>query len=546
MINTMLKSLLKEASSSNNVTSNNTASKTKEELKRERVKKREESKRLAKEKAESIAFYNAWVKEMGYLKIKNELSETFALRNITHEPYGFSCEIHAPIGLTTKILDKQDIIDVLQNNLGCLFQLKHLPKKNYSIAKFITKDIPSIDFKPLKLSPYEIYLSTGIDGQPMTSSMIKYPHALVQGSTGSGKTKFIDLILTNLISTETMQDVSIYIAQADKADQIIYRKCEHCQGYADTLEQIFGMLVYLTDILEKRKEILKPFMEDGVAENIFEYNKAIDDGKIIGMKKWKYMYLVIDEYASLMPDGEYNKTTKETKQAIQSMMERILQIARYAGLFAIVSTQRATIDKMPSFIKAMCNTIVTFRVNNRKSSEVAIDSGDAVNLKQREFISKTEEVCFGRTVNLTQPSIHNWIKPYKLSSPIFTDFLSCGSEKLDLINNKGKKNGKGRKNKSERRESKINVNKDKVSQDEAVKKANDIIKSEKSVIKNTVENQSFIPAPVPDKPKSNLDKFNKSPKSEFFIEGWVDPLSNPNINIVDKTKLPTNTQKPKK
>ena len=58
------------------------------------------------------------------------------------------------------------------------------------------------------------------------------------------------------------------------------------------------------------------------------------------------MYLVIDEYASLMPDGEYNKDIKEIKQMIQSMMDRILQISRATGLYAILSTQRATIDKM--------------------------------------------------------------------------------------------------------------------------------------------------------------------------------------------------------
>lgn len=504
----------------------------KKQKKEKRDSEKAEFKIKAYETSEIEKFNENWIKTMSYMGLKNVMCQTFGLRNIKFEPYGFSCNIHAPTGMTLAELDNEKIINIIQDNLKCLLRIKKVPKSNHVKAQFITKDIPSVDFKPLNLSPYELYMSTGITGQPMTSNMIKYPHVLVQGSTGMGKTKFIDLMITNLITTESPDDVGLYIAQADKYEQIIYRKCEHCKGYADTLEGIYCMLKFLLEVVKNRENIIKPLHENGICENIVEYNKAIEKGVLKNNQKWNYLYLIIDEYATLMPDGEYCKETKQIKQAIQSMMESILQKARATGLFAILSTQRATIDKMPSFIKAMCNTIVTFRVNNRKSSEVAIDSGDAVSLKQREFISKVEEVEYGKTVNLTSNALFKWIKPFKVNKE-----LSNFEEFNDIAELTAPKKGgkKDRASKKERRENKKNAM-------ELNEKASDpsIIKNGEVKLKTKLD---FLPKH--EKETSNLDKPVNKP-SEFFINNWVDPLSDPTINVIDKTTLPLNTEKPKK
>lgn len=284
---------------------------------------------------------------MSYIGLKNAMCETFALRNVKYEVFGFSCNIHAPYGLTLAELEAEKTVNIIQDNLKCLFRIKKVFKSNYVQAKFIIRDIPLVDFKPIKFSPYHLYMSTGIDGQAMTSNMIKYPHVLVQGSTNMGKTKFIDLMITNLITTESPDDVNFYIVQADKFDQVIYRRCKHCKGYAENVVETYCMLRYLLGIVEARSEKLKMLLEKGICENAYQYNEAIDKGILKNEPKWTTLYLVIDEYASLMPDGEYNKEIKEIKQMIQSMMDRILQISRATGLYAILSTQRATIDKMP-------------------------------------------------------------------------------------------------------------------------------------------------------------------------------------------------------
>lgn len=503
----------------------------KKEKKEKRNQKKIEAKTKAKEADEINKLNVMWVRTMAYIGLKNVMCETFGLRNIKCEPYGFSCNIHTPTGMTLAELDNEKIVNIIQDNLCCLFRIKKVPKSNHVEAKFIINDIPSVNFKPIKLAPYELYMSTGITGQPIVSNMIKYPHVLVQGSTGMGKTKFIDLAITNLITTESPTDVELYIAQADKYEQIIYRKCKHCKGYADNLIDIYCMLRYLLECVQNREQIIKPLHEQGICENIVEYNKAIDDGILKGKTKWSYLYLVIDEYATLMPDGEYSKPIKQIKQIIQSMMDSILQKARATGLFVILSTQRATIDKMPSFVKAMCNTVTTFRVNNRKSSEVAIDSGDAVTLKQREFITKTEEIEYGKTVNLTSKALFKWIKPYKTDKnpPSFNSFNN--TEEIFET----KKGRKGRTSKAEKRKNKQKANEQdvKASDPSIIKKGNTKLKTKSDFI------------PKHEKEESNLDKPINKPSS-FKVDNWVSPLSDPNINVIDKTGIPENIQHLKK
>jgi S-DNA-T family DNA segregation ATPase FtsK/SpoIIIE len=412
---------------------------------------KQERKRLAYERTEINKFYNKWVQVMAYMGLYNEMSQTYALRNIKYTPFGFSANIHAPLGMSLLALESDNNIAIIQKNLQCVFITNDVPKSNHIEAKFILQDSGFVDFKPIKLKPYEILLSQNIDGSPMISNMLKYPHALVQGSTNMGKSKFIDIILTNIIVTNNPKDVSLYILQADKSDQYVYSGCKHCKGYTDNILESLVMLDNLVKIVEKRNTELKQYNYNGIANNINEYNEAVSK-KIINGSKWDYMYLIIDEYASLMPESSFG-ADKKIKQAIQAIMERIIQIGRSVGLYCILSTQRATIDKLPSFLKANCCTIVTFKVNNRKSSEVALDSGEAVNLKQREFITKIERMNFGQTYNLTQKQIVDYIKPFRNPQPSDFKFEMSDSVKelLDEAEGRGKHK---RKTKAERKQAK--------------------------------------------------------------------------------------------
>lgn len=423
----------------------------KQDKKKIKEEKKKEKRRLDYERAEINKFYNKWIEVMAYMGLKNEMFNTFALRNIKYQPYGFSANIHAPLGMTLMELQTEKSINTIQDDLCCVFIFNKIPKSNHMEAKFIIRDSGFVNYLPIEIKPYEILISQNIDGTPMISNMLKYPHALIQGGTNMGKTKFMDIILTNLIATCSPKDLNIYIVQADKNDQYIYSGCQHCKGYTEDIVSTMLMLQNILEIIEKRNSELKGYNYDGICVNIKEYNDSVKKGIIKGKKTWSYNYLVIDEYATLMPEGDYGDS-KKIKQVIQSLMERIIQIGRSVGFYCILSTQRSTIDKLPSFVKSNCMTIVTFKVGNRKSSEIAIDSGEAVNLKQREFITKIETMNFGQTYNLTQKDIVEFIKPYRSSKPPNFEYKIDEEVLDDIKGKKGKKNK--RKTSAERKKAK--------------------------------------------------------------------------------------------
>jgi DNA segregation ATPase FtsK/SpoIIIE-like protein len=234
-----------------------------------------------------------------------------------------------------------------------------------------------------------------------------------------GKTKLIDSICTNLIVSNDPQDVSLYFIQVDKSDQVIYRQSKHTRAYADDIYKALAITNYLKAIVESRDKQLRPLIENGICENIEGFNKVYKKYK---QNKFSYIYLIIDEYSSLMPsDGDKQK--KAIKTEIQENMERLIQIGRYVGIYVIVGLQRSTVDKLPSFIKAMCNTVITFKVNNERSSFVAIDSNEATSLIPREFIMKTDKQIYGKTTTITPATILKYIQPTRWAKSQYTDFV---------------------------------------------------------------------------------------------------------------------------
>ncbi|MDU3410069.1 FtsK/SpoIIIE domain-containing protein [Clostridium sp.] len=490
---------------------------------------KEEKRAITKKKTEDRIKINRlnedWIKTMAYMGLYNSLEKTFALSHIKVKDFGFECNIVNADGLTLRDIENERNIAIIEDNLGCKFVTTRVPKSKHCKALFITNDIPDVDFKPIKLKPWELYMSTGLDGEPMIANMLKYPHVLVQGATNMGKSKFLDLMLVNLLTTSSENDVQIFIAQADKTDQTIYKRCKHCGYYAKTLREIYALTRYLTEIVDKRLEILEPIQERGNGENIYDYNLALEKKQIKG-NKWRYMYFVIDEYASLMPEGETNNENKIIKQAIQAHMERLIAIGRACGLYILMGTQRATVDKLPSFLKAMSNVMVTFKVNNKKSSEIAIDSDEAVSLRQRDFITKTDEKYYGRTVNLYPKMIDSYLEPLRWSryNPMDLSFYDNSVSLIESKSSKGK-----RKTKQERKLEKENISKC----------------TEK--LQKTIE-KTEISDKISEKLEKTLNggkKVNKLDK--HFIEDWQNPLDLDGINVIDKTKIDLRkTEKPRR
>jgi hypothetical protein len=170
------------------------------------------------------------------------------------------------------------------------------------------------------------------------------------------------------------------------------------------------MMRKIKDIIEKRNKIITRCREKGVATNIEEYNKVSKD-------KLSYVYIVIDEYSVVAPDASDNKIEKEMKQEIIDIIKKTTKIGRSLGVFTVICLQKTSKTELgeASIIKNMSAVRISFRANDRPSSEVIIGDNSAVGLADRYAVyslngGANKDYLF--SPNLTTDMLNEMLEPY--------------------------------------------------------------------------------------------------------------------------------------
>lgn len=186
------------------------------------------------------------------------------------------------------------------------------------------------------------------------------PHALIAGASGSGKSVCINTILTSLLMLHTPESLHLYLADLKGGIELFdYRHLPHTKVFADDITSTNDMLVSIHAIMQERFKKIRPY------KSIVEYNQAI-------RKKENFipfMVVVVDEFISLASNKD--------------IMESLIQIsamARAAGIFLILSTQKPTKNVVDTRIKANLTARICFRTADDTESRVVIDTSDAAEL----------------------------------------------------------------------------------------------------------------------------------------------------------------------
>lgn len=190
--------------------------------------------------------------------------------------------------------------------------------------------------------------------------MTNDPHALIAGASGSGKSVCINTILTSLLMLHTPESLHLYLADLKGGIELYdYRHLPHTKVFADDITSTNDMLVSIHTIMQERFKKIRPY------KSIVEYNQAI-------RKKENFipfMVVVVDEFISLASNKD--------------IMESLIQIsamARAAGIFLILSTQKPTKNVVDTRIKANLTARICFRTADDTESRVVIDTSDAAEL----------------------------------------------------------------------------------------------------------------------------------------------------------------------
>lgn len=347
---------------------------------------------------------NTWIRILSNAGIHNKEKDTFTLMDIKAISYGYNAKVVIPYGLTFDGLEKAT--SLIEDSLPCILVFNKKKNENYATAKIIQTPVKVGKFSPPKVKSYEVFLGVGFDGEPIIIDMNELPHLFICGSTGSGKSKLVDHILTSLIFNCSVLELELYLVQIAKEDLYIYEDMDQVRCFSTSIEKTYLMLKHIHEKMKERSKSIIPLKKKGLAAKITEYNKRNPSGIM------STVYIVIDEFSSLMTKTSDSKEVKEWKNSIMDYLEEVAQIGRSVGVFLILSLQRPTADKLPPFVKSMCNVKISFRQTNKKSSEVALDDDTAVGLEPREAILDTGQRNYIKTLEVLDKDILTYLKKH--------------------------------------------------------------------------------------------------------------------------------------
>ena len=217
-------------------------------------------------------------------------------------------------------------------------------------------------------SPLGMGLGEDVSGQPVVADLIRMPHLLIAGTTGSGKSVCIAAITTCLAVNNTPDDLKLAMLDPKMVELVRFNGLPHLLGKVETdIERMLAILNWALAEMDRRYRLL----EEAHARDLDSYNRKMDRVKGTRLPR---IVILIDELADMMmtaPD--------QTEHAIV----RLAQMARATGIHLIVATQRPSTDVVTGLIKANFPARISFTVASSVDSRVILDVNGAETLLGR-------------------------------------------------------------------------------------------------------------------------------------------------------------------
>lgn len=364
---------------------------------------------------------NRWYRIMEGANLYSKNDTTYKIEKIDKHDFGYRLKVKISDGLTFKKLE--GIQDTLMDNYGCVVEVKKLKNTNLASVDIVTTPLNNVEFVPVKTEPYEVFLGYDFKGYPVLLNLARFPHLLIAGVTGSGKSRVVFSLLTNLVHNFDEKTINIYLAQVKKADLRHFKHCEQVKMYARTLEETLMMFSRINTMIDKRIKIL----EDADVENIGDYNKKFKN------KKMKYIYVSADEFSFYMPDASDSEDVKKIKEKALKELKDIILTGRSVGAFAVTSLQRTTVDNIPSTIKSQM-TRLSFRQISSINSTNVLENDMALGLDIQEAILLTNEYTFLRTATIDDKIMRKYLPKPNIKEEKIQPKRNLWSEQVINVN----------------------------------------------------------------------------------------------------------------
>jgi len=222
----------------------------------------------------------------------------------------------------------------------------------------------------------ELLFALGKDlmGKGVYCDLVKMPHLLIAGATGSGKSVCINSIITSILLRTNPDDVKLVLVDPKRVEFTPYHDIPHLLWPVITDAQMAAnMLKKIVVIMQERYEAFAAVGVrniEGFNEYVYRHNANLTEGESI-MSKLPYMVIIIDELADLMAIA---------RKDVELSIQRITQLARASGIHLIVATQRPSTDVVTGLIKSNIPSRISFAVASSIDSRTILDSTGAERL----------------------------------------------------------------------------------------------------------------------------------------------------------------------
>lgn len=259
-------------------------------------------------------------------------------------------------------------------------------------------------------SSYRLPIALGVDivGTPVIADLIKMPHLLIAGTTGSGKSVALNAMICSILFKSTPEEVKLLMIDPKRLELSSYEGIPHLLHPVVVDPKLASQaLKWAVGEMERRYKIISEVGAKGIdqynrlieqpgkktatgknglkqtpmdelwSDNAEENGESVSLGiplpaaKINSRDKLPYIVIVIDEMADLMMVAQRN---------VEESLARLAQMSRAAGIHLILATQRPSVDVITGIIKANFPTRISFQVSSKVDSRTILDQHGAEKL----------------------------------------------------------------------------------------------------------------------------------------------------------------------
>jgi DNA segregation ATPase FtsK/SpoIIIE, S-DNA-T family len=218
---------------------------------------------------------------------------------------------------------------------------------------------------PPDSGPLMAWLGLDISGKSVYIDLAKMPHLLIAGSTGTGKSVCLNVLLASLLLRSSPNELRMILIDPKKVELNHYESIPQLLTPVVTnMRDASAVLANVVREMENRYEL----MGLARARNLRDWNAA---RALAGEPPMPYMLVVIDELADLM---------MVAPAEVEDAIIRLAQKSRAVGIHLLLATQRPSADVITGMIKANVPSRIAFAVSSQVDSRVILDAGGAESL----------------------------------------------------------------------------------------------------------------------------------------------------------------------